>query len=173
MTGKPINLQRLNHCYAPASNLAEVGHVKMASHGGRCITLVEASRYDVVADLRQDAELFMFRSGLCKGGRGPTYKQKRAKEFQAELKRAASFGYEVAMDLDQVSADKPTMFVQKKGKHSPPRKKSKPVVQKRDEETKAVCHLELFGRVKNLKKCYGCKKLFTKKYKNPPYNMIL
>ena len=36
-----------------------------------------------------------------------------------------------------------------------------------------TCHLVLFEKIKNLKKCYGCAKNFANKHTIPPHDIIL
>jgi len=108
---------------APASNLAEVGHAKLAAVGRRYMSLLETAREDVAGAIRQDAEINLFNEGLLKGGRGKNSNERRSSTYQEELRRAQAYGAEVVGQPKGTS--QPQIFVPKKGRHRPPEKRRK------------------------------------------------
>jgi hypothetical protein len=100
---------------APSTNLAEVGHSKLASVGRRGMSVLEAARNDVATAIRQNTELNCFIEGLASGGRGLTAAQRHQKSHRAEKKRAAAYGNEIVKDI--LPAKKAQAFVQNEGIH--------------------------------------------------------
>jgi len=79
----------------PISNLAEVGHAKMASIGRPYMSLLEAAKKDVASAIRQEAELRLFSEGVATGGKGMNLQQRRAIQYKASMKRAKAFAKEI------------------------------------------------------------------------------
>ena len=164
---------------APTSNLAEVGHAKLTSVGRPYMSLLESAREDVVCAIRQETEINLFGSGQSKGGKGLNFNKRKALKFEAEMKQAKAFCKELDNAVDV--GEKPPVFVQNKGRHRPPEKKSKKSAKTSQQTTnqplqksdKRPFHVTFFASVINLKKCYGCGKNFKEKYKREPYDVIL
>lgn len=172
--------------YAPSTNLAEVGH-KLSSVDRQYMSLIETCREDVAGAIRQEKEVKMFQEGLAKGGRGLENHKKRALKYRQEMKQAAEFREEF-----ETGSKHHRTFVPKTGRHRPPdAKKAKSTMARRqpglEKQIKCnkgsssktapekinVFHIALFGKVKNLKKCYGCGITFNKKHTKPPHDMVL
>lgn len=148
---------------APTSNLAEVGHAKLASVGRCHMSLLEAAREDVALAIRQDTTVRLFESGQSKGGRGANANQRKAIAHKAGMKRAKAYAHELD---NNVVKKKTTTFVPRKGIHRPPDpKKRRTNVQ--------PFHIILFASIINLRKCYGCGKHFKDKHKHEPHDVIL
>ena len=154
---------------APASNLAEVGHSKLASVGRCHMSLLEAAREDVASAIRQETEMRLFERGECKGGRGISIAQRKSKAFKSGMKRAKAYSEELEELVNRrgEEEDLPEMYLPKRGKHRPPEK-----CRQKSHDTKQPFHLIQFHSVINLKKCYGCGKIFKDKYKNNPHDII-
>ncbi|CAC5361049.1 unnamed protein product [Mytilus coruscus] len=70
---------------SPSSNLAEVGHAKIASNSGINISLLEAARVDVASAIRQATDIRLFHSGISKGGKEPnTYQKEFKNKYKTE-----------------------------------------------------------------------------------------
>ncbi|CAC5426711.1 unnamed protein product [Mytilus coruscus] len=70
---------------SPSSNLAEVGHAKIASNSGIYISILEAARVDVASAIRQARDIRIFHSGISKGGKGPnTYQKEFKNKYKTE-----------------------------------------------------------------------------------------
>lgn len=98
---------------APNSNLAEVGHAKIAAVGRPYMSLLEAAREDVAIALRQEAECKMFGSGLPTGGTGRTDAHRQHLHHKRLMQQAAAFGAEILGH----HVDK---YVASSGNHRPP-----------------------------------------------------
>ncbi len=153
------------------------------------MSLLEAAREDVATAIRQEVDLQNFASGLSKGGRGPTQKQRQAKAHKVEMKRATAYASELNVG-GAVDKGKKRIFVPEKGKHRPPEKRkitlsalssSEGPLEKHtvpshplsSQTAERSCHVVVFRTVINLKRCYGCKKQFTKKHKTEPNDIVL
>jgi hypothetical protein len=154
----------------------------MHSCGRSHMTLLEAARQDVAAAIRQQAQLCQFKSSLSKGGHGPNKNEGRNKKHTIDMKQATAFSKE----LDQMTANpEHEIFVPASGKHRPggkrgqERKANKPLtpqpVQQVEltNQSNKTSYVITFSNVGNLKKCYGCQKVFRNKYKIPPHDVIL
>lgn len=165
---------------APSSNLAEAGHSKLASVGRPSMSLLVAAREDVAVAIRQETELRLFREGIAKGGRGPNQNIRLQNNYQVGMKRAAEY----AQELDAAGPSDcglPKVYVPNTGKHRPPeRKKSKGNDNQKprtsndsQKQPMQAFHVVFFSMIPNLKKCYGCNKLFTDKFKSEPNDLVL
>ncbi|CAC5394962.1 unnamed protein product [Mytilus coruscus] len=180
-------LQRKSHVLrafkaedTPASKLAEIGHAKIASVGRQFMSLLETAREDTAFSIRQDAEMRLFDSGLSRGGKGPTSNQRKAKEYNAGIKRATSYAAELDREGEPPCKNTPC-FVPSKGKHRPP--EGPPSKKKKQNEKQMPglsqperplpFHVILCGTIFNLRKCYGCGKDFKNKHKVEPNDLIL
>lgn len=180
--------------HAPSTNLAEVGHSKLASVGRRGMSLLEAARNDVAMAIRQGVELQGFVDGMSSGGRGQTSIKRNAKTHRAELKRAAAYGNEISMT--SVPQKRGTQFIQSDGIHRPPegvaqkprrvnvrqlqlRKainvRRKQLAHKDVNMTDGKLKFEVLQLVKlpRVKVCYGCTSKFATKYYTAPNDLIL
>ncbi|CAC5406531.1 unnamed protein product [Mytilus coruscus] len=147
----------------PASNLAEIGHAKIASVGREFMSLLEAAREDTALSILQDAEIRLFDSGLSKGGKGPTSNQRKAKEYNAGIKRAKSYAAELDREEEPPCKSTPC-FVPSKGNHRPPEgppsKKMKPNEKPgpSQPERPLPFHVSFFGTIFYLKKCIDARR---------------
>jgi hypothetical protein len=151
------------------------------------MSLIETAREDVAGAIRQEKEVTMFNEGLAKGGRGLENYKRKALHYKQQMRQAEAFAEEVETQTEQRIP-----FVPKTGTHRPPdTKKRKSVLavhqkglahqpnssnrpsQKSAPEKIDHFHITFFGKVKNLKKCYGCGLAFTKKHTKPPHDLLL
>jgi hypothetical protein len=115
-------------CWAPASNLAEVGHAKLSAIGRPYMSLLEAAREDVAGAIRQDAEIRSFEEGIAKGGRGIDQNKRKAVLYKEQMKRAKAYGEELEEVLSTngnplTPLGMPDKFLPVTGRHRPPEKK--------------------------------------------------
>lgn len=189
---KPVN--------APASNLAEVGHAKLQSVGRPYMSLLEAAREDVASAIRQDTEIKLFENGLPTGGRGASDNKRKVSMYKQQLKRAAAYAADLAASRADINLFN-NKYVPLNGRHCPPVKRRKylqqqPRVNEKTKTTKrnpevdislshkkkcmrkttkqsTTFHVVLFNKVANLKRCYGCGKVFSAVHRKPPHDLIL
>jgi len=107
----------------PNSNLAEVGHAKMASTGKRNMSLLEATRENVILAIRQEKEVTSFSEGISTGGRGESQATKRKREYTKEMEKSKVYSKEIGEENLVVEA--PPVFVAPHGIHRPPDRKMK------------------------------------------------
>jgi len=107
----------------PHSNLAEVGHSKMASVARSHMSLLNAAKDDVVFALRQHKEMTKFIQGGRTGGTGDSIKSRRARRYRKEHKKVAAYAQE--LDLQAASgSDKEESYMPSSGTYQrPPRQK--------------------------------------------------
>lgn len=80
---------------APRSNLAEVGHAKMASVGRQYMSLLEA------AAIAQETNIELFSQGVSSGGKGRACTEMLARQRKQEIKRAHAYGRELEARTQQ------------------------------------------------------------------------
>jgi hypothetical protein len=184
----------------PRSNLAEVGHAKMASIGRPYMSLLEVAKEDVASAIRQESELRLFPEGVATGGRGMNLKQKMARHYKANMNRAKGFAKEIHL---QSSLSRPPFYVPTSGVHRPPNSRKKSFLKQKTavkashpvasqgsapaaptgagkqkqcntpSVQNASFQLVFFNGVRGLKKCYECSKLFAAKHRKIPNDLIL
>lgn len=162
------------------------------------MSLLDAAKDDIASAIRQESEIRLFSKGVSTGGRGLNIQQRKAITYKAGLKRAHAYAKELHL---QTATYHPT-FIPKSGKHRPPNRRPKSVVRGQRQSVsacegtiklankiirtsakrrKAVIaaksqkqfQVVLFESVVNLKKCYGCGKVFCTMYTKPPRNLVL
>jgi hypothetical protein len=87
---------------SPLSNLAEVGHAKMATLGRSGISLLEAAFEDAASAFRQQTECEEFTKGVPTGGRGSSCVEKKRRLYKRQMSQATAFGEEVSLKYIEI-----------------------------------------------------------------------